>query len=90
MGRQMEILVRLSGNLRKYFEEERRFQLEAPVTVGDLLQHLNIEDGEVGVVALNGELAGECEGLRDGDTLQLFPPIGGGCPGGQASSRGGL
>ena len=78
MGRQMEIRVTLSGNLRKYFEEDKRFQLEAPVTVGDLLQHLNIEDGEVGVVAINGELAGKTERLREGDTVQLFPPIGGG------------
>ena len=78
MGRRMEILVRLSGNLRKYFEEEKRFQLEAPVTVGDLIRHLSIEDGEVGVVALNSELASRSEELREGDRVQLFPPIGGG------------
>jgi sulfur carrier protein ThiS len=74
----MEILVRLSGNLRKYFEGERRLQLEAPVTVSDLLGQLDIEDGEVGVVAINGELAGKHETLQDRDEVQLFPPIGGG------------
>ena len=85
----MEIRVRLSGNLRKHFEEERRLELGAPVTVGDLLGHLSIEDGEVGVVALNSELVGKCEELGEGDRVELFPPIGGGRPGRRGSNRGG-
>lgn len=78
MGRQMETRVRLSGDLCKYFEEERRFQLEPQATIGDLLDRLGIAEGEVGVIALNGVLATRSAELQEGDEVQLFPPIGGG------------
>jgi molybdopterin converting factor small subunit len=74
----MEIRVRLSGNLRKYFEEERRFQLEEQATIGDLVDGLGFAEGEVGVIALNGGLATRFEELQEGDEVLLFPPIGGG------------
>jgi sulfur carrier protein ThiS len=73
----MEIRVKLSGDLCKHFEEER-FQMEAPVTIGDLLDHLSIKEGEVGVIALNGKLSAKSRELQDGDRVELFPPIGGG------------
>ena len=78
MGRQMEIRVRLSGDLGKYFEEERRFQAELQATIGDLLAGLGIAEGEVGLIALNGGLATRSAELQEGDEVQLFRPIGGG------------
>jgi molybdopterin converting factor small subunit len=78
MGRRMEIRVRLSGNLRQYFEEEKQFQLDKEATVGDLVDGLGFAEGEVGVVALNGGLAARSEELHEGDEVLLFPPIGGG------------
>jgi len=78
MGRQMEIRVRLSGDLGKYSVEERQFQLEVQATIGDLLGGLGIAEGEVGVIALNGVLATRSAELQEGDEVQLFPPIGGG------------
>jgi molybdopterin converting factor small subunit len=74
----MEVRVRLSDNLRNYFEEERRFQLEVEATVGELIDGLGLAEGEVGVVALNGGLATRSEELHEGDEVLLFPPTGGG------------
>jgi molybdopterin converting factor small subunit len=78
MGRRMEIRVRLSGNLRQYFEEEKRFRLDGEATIGDLIDRLGLAEGEVGVIALNGGLATRSEELHGGDEVLLFPPIGGG------------
>jgi sulfur carrier protein ThiS len=76
--RGMEILVGLSGDLCKYFAGERRIEVPALSTVGDLVDSLGLMKGEVGVIALNGSLATRSEQLHEGDEVLLFPPIGGG------------
>jgi sulfur carrier protein ThiS len=78
MDGQIEIRVKVSGNLRKYLDHQTRLQLAEGASIGDLLENLGMPAWEVGVVALNGGLAAITTELQDGDCVELLPPIGGG------------
>lgn len=74
----MKITVKLFATLR-----QGRFDIEerevAPGTkVGDLIQELAIPAKEVTLVFINNRHALSDTELAEGDTLALFPPIGGG------------
>lgn len=74
----MKITVKLFATLR-----EGRFQIESldfeqGVTVGRIIEKLNFPDHEVALMLVNGRHVEPDHVLREGDTLALFPPIGGG------------
>ena len=74
----MKVKIKLFATLREgLFEEEVR-QYNPETNVGQILDDLNIPEGEVKVVFVNNRHAGIDRELRDGDVLAIFPPIGGG------------
>ena len=77
----MNITFSASGVLRRYIPgagDSAVVDLPPGATVADLFQHLDMTWGEVGVIAVNRQMAGEETVLREGDRVELFAPIGGG------------
>ncbi|NFM15688.1 MoaD/ThiS family protein [Clostridium sporogenes] len=75
----MKIEVRLfayfrEGRDKKYFMEIN----EENITPRYILEKLNIQVEEVGILLINGRDGKVDTLLKDGDVLSLFPPVGGG------------
>lgn len=74
----MRVTIKLFATFR-----EGRFKLEERdlpegSCVLDVLQPLNIKPEEIAICLLNGKDANEHNLLNNGDTVALFPPVGGG------------
>ena len=82
----INVSVKLYGMLRRQRPVEvggsdRRpfmMQLTAGATVTDLLTELDVGEGYVGAVAVNGQAASLDSQLNEGDEVRLFPPSAGG------------
>ena len=74
----MQVTVKLFANFRdNRFNKEVR-TIAPDITVGAIVSELAIAEEEVGVILINGRHGSLVQGLADGDTLSLFPLIGGG------------
>ncbi len=74
----MKITVKLFATLRtgRFKAESREY---APgTTVAGVARELNIPREELALILINGRSAEPDSELSDGDTLSLFPPVGGG------------
>lgn len=74
----MQVTVKLFATLR-----QDRFDIDTldlpPVTkVIDVIQKIGIPEKEVTLVFINGRHGDVTSELHDGDTLAVFPPVGGG------------
>lgn len=74
----MHITIKLFATFR-----EGRFKVEVKefpeeTQVDNILQSLGISAEEVAICLVNGRDADKHTKLGDGDTLSLFPPVGGG------------
>lgn len=74
----MRVTVKLFATFRdgRFKVEER--DLPEGSQVLDLLVPLRILPEEIAICLVNGRNVDEKHILRDGDTLALFPPVGGG------------
>lgn len=74
----MLVKIKLFATFRKGRFREKEMELDEGCTVDWIINHLAIPRRELGVIFLNG-LATTPEGvLHDGDTLSIFPMVGGG------------
>ncbi len=74
----MQITVKLFANFRiNRFKEETR-EYPGPVRVRDIVTDLGIPEPEVGIIFINGRGARRDQALAEGDSLSLFPLVGGG------------
>ena len=74
----MHITVKLFATLRQGKFDIDTLDLPPGTTVGDIVKRLNIPEKEVTLIFVNG-LHGELQTeVKDGDTVALFPPVGGG------------
>ena len=74
----MRVTVKLFATFREgRFKVEVR-ELPEESVVADILRSLEIHPEEVAICLVNGRDAHEHHVLREGDTLALFPPVGGG------------
>lgn len=74
----MQVTVKLFATFR-----QGRFNVEAReyrpgTTVGQIANELGIPQGELGILLVNSRHVGLDHELHDGDTLALFPLVGGG------------
>lgn len=74
----MRVTVKLFATFR-----DGRFKVEEKVLPEDskvlsVLEPLNIHPEEVAICLVNGRNVNEQHVLNDGDTIALFPPVGGG------------
>ncbi|HBV86390.1 MoaD/ThiS family protein [Desulfosporosinus sp.] len=74
----MRVTVKLFATFRdgRFKVEER--ELPEGSKVMSVLEPLNIKPEEVAICLVNGQNVDEQHVLNDGDTIALFPPVGGG------------
>jgi molybdopterin synthase sulfur carrier subunit len=74
----VRVTVKLFADLRRGRPPERSVEVEPGTTVGTLMRSLDIPARAVTIHFVNGRHAGPDTLLADGDTVALFPPVGGG------------
>lgn len=74
----MNITVKLFATFRtgRFAKESRDYQ--AGTSVSDIVKELEIDGEEIGALLINGRHVEEDALLQDGDTLSIFPLVGGG------------
>lgn len=74
----MRVTIKLFASLREgRFEEESR-EYPAGTTAGVVMEALAIPRNQVTLIFINGVHGDPDTPLHEGDTLALFPPLGGG------------
>lgn len=74
----MELTIRLFANFRDGRFREAAREVEPGTTIGAIADALHIPRGEIGVLLVNGRHAELDVVPRAGDTVAIFPQIGGG------------
>lgn len=74
----MKVLVKLFATFREGRFKQETWEFPEGTQIIDILQRLNIAASEVSILLVNGRDAAETQVLHDGDTIALFPPVGGG------------
>jgi sulfur carrier protein ThiS len=74
----MNVTIKLFATFRtgRFGEETREYC--ANTTVGDILKELDLPPDEIGATLINHKHVEEDQTLLDGDTLSIFPLVGGG------------
>ena len=74
----MEIIVRLFATLREGRFKDQKLEVEDNNRVINILIQLDIPLEEVAICLVNGRHAKSEHPLKNGDTVSIFPPVGGG------------
>ena len=74
----MKITLKLFATLRVGREKESIINVSKGSKVDDILKHLGISKQEATILMVNGRHVKPEHILNSGDTLSLFPPVGGG------------
>ncbi|HVN72488.1 MAG TPA: MoaD/ThiS family protein [Desulfomonilia bacterium] len=74
----MPVTVKLFASLRKDRFDEHAWAYAPGITGSHIVRKIGIPEKEIRLVFVNGRHASLEDRLADGDTLALFPPIGGG------------
>lgn len=76
----MTVRVKLFGSLKRYLPagaQGRQAAVEVPAggRVRDVMRLIDVPDEMATVILVNGEHIEADAGVKDGDTVSLFPPI---------------
>ncbi len=74
----MMIKVRLFATLRDGRGKELNTEMGSNPTVDDILTVLHIKREDVAILLINGRDGSFDRPLSEGDTVSMFPPVGGG------------
>ncbi len=75
----MPITVKCFANLTQFQpENSEAFDISDNETAGSVLDRLGVPTGQVALVFVNNVITGRDTVLKDGDSMGIFPPIGGG------------
>lgn len=74
----MRVTTKLFAVLRQGRFDIDALDLPEGATVGDIVTKLGIPGNEVTLIFVNGRRADRATRLADGDSVALFPPVGGG------------
>lgn len=74
----LKIMVKLFANLRDQREKEQFMTLAQGANPGQVMEALHIAAEDVAIIMINGRRTEPDAVLQEGDTLALFPPVGGG------------
>jgi len=74
----MKLTIKLFATLREGRGKQLDIETEDGFSVLNVLEKLGIRKTDASIVLINGNSSGLDTLLSDGDTLSLFPPIGGG------------
>lgn len=75
----MLVTLKVFATLRNYLSSgETSYNHEGPLTVRQLLAVYDIPEDEATIILVNGLNTSLEKELKDGDTVSVFPPVGGG------------
>jgi len=74
----MKVIVKLFATLRNNRFIEKEFEVDNGVVVEDLFKLFDLKREEVTIIFINGKHGDYDSPLKDGDSIGLFPPVGGG------------
>lgn len=74
----MDVKVKLFATLRNNRGKEIEFTLKDGADVQKIIEILNINEEDVAILLINGRDGTLDKKLSDGDTVSIFPPVGGG------------
>lgn len=74
----MQITVKLFANFRIDRFKLKQQLVPTATTCREMVTALTIPPAEIGIVLINGRHAELSQALQEGDTLALFPLVGGG------------
>ena len=74
----MRIKIKLFASLRQGRFDSADRDLKDGSAVRDALREIAVPEKEAHIIFINGRHAGPGDALHDGDTLSVFPLIGGG------------
>lgn len=74
----MKVKVKLLASLRQGRFDEAILDLGDGELVADAIAAAGLREGEATVIFKNARHASPGDALADGDSLSLFPPVGGG------------
>lgn len=74
----MEIEIKLFASFRENRFSKKRITVSDDITVSDIITDLEIAQDEVGVTMINGRHCSMESKFTEGDSLGIFPMIGGG------------
>lgn len=74
----MQVTVKLFATLREGRFKVENQELPVRSLVQDVMERLQIEPEGVAIILVNGRDSRFEAELKDGDTISLFPPVGGG------------
>jgi hypothetical protein len=74
-----KISIVLHASLRKYSPKPKfDHEIGDPVSIREIVEELGIPDEELGLLAIDDNRSFINSLVHDGQTLKLFPPLGGG------------
>lgn len=73
----MDVTVKLFADLREGKPKETKAELADQTTIKEVIESLDILPEDVAISMVNGRDANQDQSLQAGDTLSLFPPVGG-------------
>lgn len=75
----MQITLKVFATLRNYLSSgEVVYTHDGSLTIRDILKAYNIPEEEATIILVNGLHSSLEKELKDGDTVSIFPPVGGG------------
>lgn len=74
----MKIQIQLYASFRVGRFKDQVRDYPTGTTVGQVFKDLNLPEGDLGVVLVNGGHSSQVELLKDGDVLSFLPLVGGG------------
>lgn len=77
-GDNLQIVVRLFATFRDSREKVQSLELPEGSIPGDVIKLLGIDASELAILLINGRDGSLGDSLKNGDTVSLFPPVGGG------------
>ena len=74
----MVLEIRLFATFRKDRFKKEKLELPEGCSLADLLERLEIPQGQVGIILVNGQNAAMKSTLSEHDVVSVFPLMGGG------------
>ncbi|MEA3313355.1 MAG: MoaD/ThiS family protein [Caldisericota bacterium] len=74
----MKVKVKLYGNFLKYGPEESYITLPEKSTVKTVVEKLGIKELNYMMILVNTKRSWFTDRVKDGDTVHIFSPVGGG------------
>lgn len=77
-GLKMQVNVKLFATLREGRFKENKMEINGDGKVYDVIQKCDVSFEDVAISMVNGRDVDNDHKLQEGDTVSLFPPVGGG------------